>query len=68
MPPERATQLYTGNHWHVEAAILAEVQHFMTFAVRCLHRNGLVVNLCCTLARRLPRPPATAQSPDSRSM
>jgi hypothetical protein len=34
MPQRRAVQLYTGNHWHVEAAILAEVQHFTTFAVR----------------------------------
>ena len=34
LPRDKALQLYTGNHWRVEAAILAEVEHFTRFAVR----------------------------------
>ena len=33
MPQEKATQLYTGSHWRVEAATLADVEHFTKFAV-----------------------------------
>ncbi|KAK9827307.1 hypothetical protein WJX81_002709 [Elliptochloris bilobata] len=31
--PERAVQLYTGNHWRVPAELLTEVQHYSKFAV-----------------------------------
>lgn len=37
MPQEKATQLYTGSHWRVEAATLADVEHFTKFAVSCLY-------------------------------
>lgn len=33
MTQERAVQLYTGSHWRVEAATLADVEHFTKFAV-----------------------------------
>lgn len=33
MQQEAATQLYTGGHWKVEAAVLSEVEHFTRFAV-----------------------------------
>ena len=33
MSQERAVQLYTGSHWRVEAATLADVEHFTKFAV-----------------------------------
>ncbi|EIE20387.1 alpha/beta-hydrolase [Coccomyxa subellipsoidea C-169] len=32
MSQEQATQLYTGGHWKVEAAVLSEVEHFSRFA------------------------------------
>lgn len=33
MPQDQAVQLYTGSHWRVEAATLADVEHFTKFAV-----------------------------------
>ncbi len=33
MTQEKAVQLYTGSHWRVEAATLADVEHFTKFAV-----------------------------------
>jgi hypothetical protein len=38
MPQDKAVQLYTGSHWRVEAATLADVEHFTKFAVssQCL--------------------------------
>ena len=40
MPQDQAVQLYTGSHWRVEAATLADVEHFTKFAV------GLVPPIC----------------------
>ncbi len=33
MSQEQVTQLYTGSHWKVEAAVLSEIEHFSRFAV-----------------------------------
>lgn len=45
MPQEKAVQLYTGSHWRVEAATLADVEHFTKFAVSpavcCFSHNGI---------------------------
>ncbi|BDA50748.1 probable Sn1-specific diacylglycerol lipase alpha at N-terminal half [Coccomyxa sp. Obi] len=32
MSQEQVTQLYTGSHWKVEAAVLSEIEHFSRFA------------------------------------
>lgn len=42
MSQERAVQLYTGSHWRVEAATLADVEHFTKFAVST---QGLAAHL-----------------------
>jgi hypothetical protein len=34
MPQEQAVQAYTGSHWRVEAAVLAEIDYYTKFAVR----------------------------------
>ena len=41
MTQEKAVQLYTGSHWRVEAATLADVEHFTKFAVRNPPRTQL---------------------------
>ena len=48
---EQATQLYTGGHWKVEAAVLSEVEHFSRFAVR----QALPAALLRCLQLLLPR-------------
>lgn len=42
LPRDKALQLYTGNHWRVEAAILAEVEHFTRFAVRSIRHPPML--------------------------
>ena len=63
MPPEQAVQLYTGNHWHVEAAILAEVQHFTTFAVRSIPTISLILIYMPRGNSTLRGAPGTAKFP-----
>ena len=41
MTQERAVQLYTGSHWRVEAATLADVEHFTKFAVGSIPHDVL---------------------------
>lgn len=55
MPQETAVQLYTGSHWRVEAATLADVEHFTKFAVSTrgltAHFQFLKVTLLPSLGR-----------------
>ena len=47
MPQEKAVQLYTGSHWRVEAATLADVEHFTKFAVSpavCCACQNVIMN------------------------